>query len=110
MTEKNLLAAAENMAGGGGYGIGTQENYEAFVKARNYPIPARIYSAEYNSCVYESGFTTISLHSTKKGAEKAIREHKESVLADWKESGYNDCPDWEQWQVRPIEMFGNKEK
>ena len=32
------MAGAKIHAGDGGYGIGTQENYDAFVKARNYPI------------------------------------------------------------------------
>ena len=35
MTEKNLRAGGEIMAGDGGYSEGTKEAYEAFVKVRN---------------------------------------------------------------------------
>jgi hypothetical protein len=33
------IAGANIHAGDGGYSIGTKENYDVFVKARNYPIP-----------------------------------------------------------------------
>lgn len=34
-----------------------------------------VYAAEYCDCIYESGFGVISLHQTKAGAYKAMREH-----------------------------------
>ena len=36
---ENRRAGADIHAGDGGYGIGTQEKYDEFVKMRNYPIP-----------------------------------------------------------------------
>jgi hypothetical protein len=37
--EAIAMAGASIHAGDGGYSIGTRENYDAFVKKRNYPIP-----------------------------------------------------------------------
>lgn len=31
-----------------------------------------IYAFEWNDCIYESGFSIVSLHTTKKGAFKAM--------------------------------------
>ena len=43
MTFKNLTSGAEIMAGDGGYGIGTQEKYDEFVKNRNYVTMKKLY-------------------------------------------------------------------
>lgn len=48
-----------------------------------------IFEACYNEMTYESSFMTISLHRTKKGAEKAIRKSKRQVKKDFY-SFYND--------------------
>ena len=42
-----------------------------------------IYSFEYNHCIWESGFVTISVHKTKVGAYKAMRKHLVSEYNDW---------------------------
>lgn len=63
-----------------------------------------IWAAEYNSCIHESGFSTISLHKSLEKANDAVKQHKKYILDEWKEIGYNDCPDWEQWRVREIEL------
>ena len=34
----------------------------------------KVFEAKYNDCIHESSAFTISIHYTKKGAEKAIRE------------------------------------
>jgi hypothetical protein len=35
-----------------------------------------VFAYEYCSCVYESGYSIVSLHQTKAGAYKAMRKHK----------------------------------
>ena len=39
-----------------------------------------LYEFLYNSCIYESGSSTISLHYSRDGAEKAMNEHKQKAL------------------------------
>jgi len=39
----------------------------------------KIYAATYTPCIYESNYSTISLHKTIKGAKKAIKEHKNII-------------------------------
>ena len=46
-----------------------------------------VYSFQYCSCIYESAFATISLHRTKKGAYKSMREYIESEYAKWRDDG-----------------------
>lgn len=36
-----------------------------------------IYEALYCCCIHESSYATISLHKTRKGAEEAIKNHKD---------------------------------
>lgn len=38
----------------------------------------KIYEFLYCSCVHESGYSTISLHRTKEGAEKTMKNHKKN--------------------------------
>lgn len=64
-----------------------------------------IYSAEYNGCIYESAFASISLHRTYKGACQVIRNDEARKLNEWKEMGYENIPDYEQWRVREIELL-----
>lgn len=35
-----------------------------------------VYEFLYCPCIYESGWVTMSIHRTKKGAYKAMKEHK----------------------------------
>ena len=44
-----------------------------------------IFAFQYSSCIHEEGMVTISLHKTKKGAEKAMRLHKKQEHKKWKE-------------------------
>ena len=39
----------------------------------------------YNGSVYESGYSTISLHKTKEGAEESIKQHKFTRQKYWEE-------------------------
>lgn len=64
----------------------------------------KIYSAEYNSCIYESSYATISLHRTYQGACQVIRNDEARVLNQWLELGYATIPDYEKWRVREIEL------
>ena len=40
----------------------------------------KIYKVMYCSCIYESGYTTVSLHRTKLGAYKSMRKE---ILDEW---------------------------
>lgn len=64
----------------------------------------KIYAAQYNSCIYESSFGTISLHRTYEGAEKVIKDMKAEVLVNWTNLGYATIPDYEQWRVHEYEV------
>lgn len=39
-----------------------------------------LYKVLYCSCIFESGYSTVSLHRTKKGAYKAMRKH---IMDEW---------------------------
>lgn len=43
----------------------------------------KIYAFIYNPMVEESGYITVSLHKTKKGAEEALKKHKAERLKEW---------------------------
>ena len=49
----------------------------------------KLYAFEHNSCIYESAFALISLHTTEQGAidakEKYIQNIKDKHLTDQKE-------------------------
>jgi hypothetical protein len=64
-----------------------------------------IFSAEYNDCIYESAFGTISLHRTYEGACDVIDKDKRRKLKQWKKSGHDTIPDYEQWRVREIKLL-----
>ena len=42
-----------------------------------------IYNATYCDCIYESGYSSISLHKTREGAEFAIENHKLKEESDY---------------------------
>ncbi len=65
----------------------------------------KVFAAEYNSCIYESGFSVLSLHRTPEGADAAITKHKAKVLREWKKAGQQAIPDYERWQVRKIKLL-----
>jgi hypothetical protein len=45
----------------------------------------KFYAFRYNPCIHESGPITVSLHCSKKGAEKALNKHKEKEYKEWQE-------------------------
>lgn len=73
-----------------------------------------VYAFEYCYCRYEAGFCVESLHKTKAGAYKAMREHK---VAQWQQerdlylrfgfSGDNRRLDYcwnELWRIQPYTL------
>ena len=64
-----------------------------------------IYSAEYNDCIHESAYSTISLHRSYEGACQAVRKHEQKTLNGWKKVGHASIPDYEKWRVREIEVL-----
>ena len=71
----------------------------------------KIYEALYNPMVYESGDITISLHKTKKGAEKAIAFHKMKTMEKELKIWDNDFPenwrwdDFMDWRIVETELL-----
>lgn len=70
-----------------------------------------LYAFLYNSCIHESSWTTVSLHYSREGAEKAMREHKQKALDDFNEM-YSDNNEfnikfgqYEDWCVEVVNVF-----
>jgi hypothetical protein len=42
-----------------------------------------VYLFLYNSMIYQNGWTTQSVHKTRKSAEKAMEEHKSEAKLKW---------------------------
>ena len=78
-----------------------------------------IYAAQHTDCIYESGYSIISLHRTQAGAQKALethrhqqREHAKRVL---QHSELMDTPEgvdpvdrflrFEDWKVVKLEVM-----
>lgn len=45
-----------------------------------------VYAFKYCPCIYESAWSTVSLHSTCKGAYKAMKAHRLKVFYEWRNS------------------------
>jgi len=43
-----------------------------------------IYEFLYCDCIYESGYVTISLHRTLKGAYNAMKKHRLKCFNEWR--------------------------
>lgn len=80
----------------------------------------KVYAALYNPMIEESAWTTISLHRTRKGAEIAMKFHKEKQRKEWEEHDkwqrkeYGDNYEhmksspfgtWQKWGVNEIEVL-----
>lgn len=71
----------------------------------------KLYAFKYNSCIYENSYAIISLHYTQKGAENAMKNHKQKELKKFnKKYGKNNeygfvFGDTEDWCVEPIPVF-----
>jgi hypothetical protein len=70
-----------------------------------------LYAFLYNSCIHESSWATMSLHYSKKGAEKAMQEHKQKALDKFNEMYADDNKfdfkfgEHEDWCVEPVEVL-----
>jgi hypothetical protein len=64
---------------------------------RDDPDPKLIvWLAEFDPCVFESGFELVSVHRTKVGAEQALEKHRRRYQK-------KTAPqDWQQWRVRDV--------
>lgn len=70
-----------------------------------------VYAAMFNPMTEESVFGVLSIHSTRKGAEKAIREHKKEmkmehdrVLVTLQEDCVWSYDQWCAWKIEKIEV------
>jgi uncharacterized protein (DUF2461 family) len=70
-----------------------------------------LYAFLYNSCIHESSYATVSLHYSKKGAKKAMRQHKQKALDEFNEMyGQDNKFDFkfgehEDWCIETVEVF-----
>lgn len=56
------------------------------------------YEAVYSPCVYESAYTTLSIHRSKEGAQRAIDHHRKDIQ---KEDQHIDSM---RWNVRTVKI------
>ena len=69
-----------------------------------------VFAFEWCSCIFESGFSVVSLHTTKRGAFRAMTEaantkwyeHRDQILRSGKPRFLG--LDSEAWRVRSIEV------
>ena len=66
----------------------------------------KLFQAQFNSCIHESSFETISLHATPIDAQTAIDDHKAKEKRkrhNWPKKGQET--DWDlfyAWRTKPI--------
>lgn len=70
-----------------------------------------VYSFLYNSCIHDSSASTISLHWSEEGAEKAMKDHKEAKRIEFDEFFQGDDEynfmfgEHEDWSVEITEVL-----
>jgi hypothetical protein len=64
-----------------------------------------LYAFLYNPMIHESGYITISIHRTQKGAEKAMEFYKHEVKEEWKYRGASEEYPWDHCQNFKIETI-----
>jgi len=70
----------------------------------------KLYEFLYNPMTEESGYVTMSIHKTKEGAEKAMKEHKDKEKAEWDKIYENeDIPfkfgRFEDWRIEEVDTI-----
>jgi hypothetical protein len=60
-----------------------------------------LYQFLYNPMIHESGYITMSIHRTRKGAEMALEFHKAEMKKEWNKM--YDEPDEEPWKFGHFE-------
>lgn len=68
-----------------------------------------VYKAMYCPCIHESGYVTISIHRTLKGAYKAIKAHKIEVFEEWLTGSKFGKKYWrsdhgQAWHITKVEL------
>lgn len=68
-----------------------------------------VYEFLYCPCIYESASATMSIHSTREGAEMAMNEHKEKCKKEWDDmydenDAMGNFDDLKSWHVRETEV------
>jgi len=70
-----------------------------------------LYVFLYNDFIHESAYSTISIHTTKKGAYKALKEHKLQEYQDWYEDRMVNGKKWDRkfawdkdWKISIIKI------
>ena len=70
-----------------------------------------LYAFLYNPMIHESGYITVSIHRTRKGAEKALEWHRKQCIEDWNEfkdtfgkSEYSETKN-KDWKIETIEIL-----
>lgn len=67
-----------------------------------------LYEFAYTDCIFEAPMWTISVHTTKKGAYKAMRTFLEKEYNQWRETGlrygkqYYNFGTHCEWKIRTI--------
>ena len=71
-----------------------------------------VHLAEYCSCKYESGFSVLSIHKSKRGAFKAMLAHRWADLQEvqrpnrYHKKTKGECYQWMQlWRISSMEIF-----
>ena len=91
---ENIKAGADIHAGDGGYSLGTQEEYEKFVKVRNQSlIKARIREFEK-----ESGLEIYALGARREKWEAVLEKYAELIVREM----LHTCEDHPAWTGRMI--------
>jgi hypothetical protein len=70
----------------------------------------KVYLTQYNDCIFESSFATLSIHFSKEGAEKTVQEHKDKEYKKWEsmdEDYKEDCEfGWDkEWDIKEVEVL-----
>ena len=74
--------------------------------------PVFVWEFKYNDFIHESAAYTVSIHRTKKGAEKAMNEHKEKIKNNhirlYKDDPDEDLSEWnwaKWWGIRKTKVL-----
>lgn len=91
-----------------------KEKVAMYMKLPKREIVMKVYEFLYCPCCHESAFATISIHRTKAGAYKAMRNHRTSAYLEWYEDRmrFGKTPIFSEypydfgkdWMIREIEL------
>lgn len=63
-----------------------------------------VYQALYCSCIFESGYDTLSIHLSEEGAIKAMHLHKTKRIKENYKSE-EEALEYEAWTVKKVGVF-----